>query len=48
MFLSAPHRDAHRSYTSVDEFSEVKGITPRVINHLRPFAKTDGATEKIK
>ena len=39
---------AHRPYTSVDELSQVKGITPRVINQLRPFVKTDGATEKIK
>jgi hypothetical protein len=38
---------AHRPYTSVDELSQVKGITPRVINQLRPFVKTDGATEKI-
>jgi DNA uptake protein ComE-like DNA-binding protein len=36
---------AHRPYTSVDELSQVKGITPRVIDQLRPFAKTDGATE---
>jgi hypothetical protein len=39
---------AHRPYTSVDELSQVKGITPRVINQLRPFVKTDGVTEKIK
>jgi DNA uptake protein ComE-like DNA-binding protein len=37
---------AHRPYKSVDELSQVKGITPRVIDQLRPFAKTDGATEK--
>ena len=36
---------AHRPYTSVDELSQVKGITPRVIDQLRPFVKTDGATE---
>jgi Helix-hairpin-helix motif len=36
---------AHRPYTSVDELSQVKGITPRVIDQLRPFAKTDGVTE---
>jgi len=36
---------AHRPYTSVDELSRVKGITPRVIDQLRPFVKTDGATE---
>jgi DNA uptake protein ComE-like DNA-binding protein len=39
---------AHRPYASVDELSQVKGITPRVIDQLRPFVKTDGATEKIK
>ena len=39
---------AHRPYTSVDELSRVKGVTPRVIDQLRPFVKTDGATEKIK
>ena len=39
---------AHRPYTSVDELSQVKGITPRVIDQLHPFVKTDGATEKIK
>jgi DNA uptake protein ComE-like DNA-binding protein len=39
---------AHRPYASVDELSQVKGITPRVINQLRPFVKTDGVTEKIK
>jgi DNA uptake protein ComE-like DNA-binding protein len=37
---------AHRPYRSVDELSQVKGMTPRVIDQLRPFAKTDGATEK--
>ncbi len=36
---------AHRPYTSVGELSQVKGITPRVIDQLRPFVKTDGATE---
>src|SRR5262249_26135196 len=39
---------AHRPYTSVDELSQVKGISPRVMNQLRPFVKTDGQTEKIK
>jgi DNA uptake protein ComE-like DNA-binding protein len=39
---------AHRPYTSVDELSQVKGVTPRVLDQLRPFVKTDGATEKIK
>jgi DNA uptake protein ComE-like DNA-binding protein len=36
---------AHRPYTSVDELSQVRGITPKVIDQLRPFVKTDGATE---
>jgi competence protein ComEA len=36
---------AHRPYTSVDELSQVRGVTPRVIDQLRPFVKTDGATE---
>jgi DNA uptake protein ComE-like DNA-binding protein len=36
---------AHRPYASVDELSRVKGITPRVLDQLRPFVKTDGATE---
>ena len=36
---------AHRPYTSVDELSQVKGVTPRVLDQLRPFVKTDGATE---
>jgi DNA uptake protein ComE-like DNA-binding protein len=39
---------ARRPYTSVDELSQVKGVTPRVIDQLRPFVKIDGATEKIK
>ena len=37
---------AHRPYKSVDELSQVKGMTPRVIDQLRPFVKTDGQTEK--
>ena len=37
---------ANRPYSSVDDLSRVKGMTPRVIDQLRPFAKTDGATEK--
>lgn len=36
----------NRPYSSVDDLSRVKGFTPRVIDQLRPFAKTDGATEK--
>jgi DNA uptake protein ComE-like DNA-binding protein len=39
---------ADRPYKSVDELSQVKGITPRIVNHLRPFVKTDGETEKLK
>jgi len=39
---------AHRPYTSVDELSQVNGVTPRVMDQLRPLVKTDGATEKIK
>jgi DNA uptake protein ComE-like DNA-binding protein len=37
---------ANRPYSSVDDLSRVKGMTPRVISQLRQFAKTDGATEK--
>ena len=37
---------ANRPYSSVDDLSRVKGMTPRVIDQLRPFAKTEGATEK--
>ena len=37
---------ANRPYSSVDDLSRVKGITPRVIDQPRPFTKTDGATEK--
>jgi DNA uptake protein ComE-like DNA-binding protein len=37
---------ANRPYSSIDDLSRVKGITPRVIDQMRPFAKTDGATEK--
>jgi len=37
---------AHRPYKSVDELSQVKGMTPRVIDQLRPFVKIDGQTEK--
>lgn len=37
---------ANRPYSSVDDLSRVKGFTPRVIGQLRPFAKTEGATEK--
>jgi competence ComEA-like helix-hairpin-helix protein len=36
---------AHRPYKSVDDLSQVKGITPRAIDQLPPFAKTDGTTE---
>lgn len=36
----------NRPYSSVDDLSRVKGFTPRVIGQLRPFAKTDGVTEK--
>jgi len=46
--LRAEQIIAHRPYTSVDELFQVKNITPRVIDQLRPFVKTDGATEKIK
>ncbi|SRR6266487_993059 len=37
---------ANRPYSSVDDLSRVKGMTPRVIDQLRRLAKTDGATEK--
>src|SRR5438067_6308730 len=37
---------AHRPYTSLDQLTQVKGVTPRVIDQLRPFVKTDGATER--
>ena len=37
---------ANRPYSSVDDLSRVKGFTPRVIGQLRPFAKTEGATDK--
>jgi competence ComEA-like helix-hairpin-helix protein len=37
---------AHRPYNSVEDLSQVKGITPRVIDQLRPFVKVDGQTEK--
>jgi DNA uptake protein ComE-like DNA-binding protein len=36
---------SHRPYTSVEELTQVKGVTPRVLDQLRPFVKTDGATE---
>ena len=39
---------AHRPYKSVDELSQVSGVTPRVMEQLRPLVKTDGQTEKIK
>ena len=39
---------AHRPYTSVNELSQVKNITPRVIDQLHPFVKTDGETGKVK
>lgn len=39
---------AHRPYKSVDELSQLKGISQRITDELRPFAKTDGQTEKIK
>jgi competence ComEA-like helix-hairpin-helix protein len=39
---------AHRPYKSVDELSQVKGITQRITDQLRPFVKTDGETEKRK
>ena len=37
---------SNRPFSSVDDLSRVKGMTPKVIDQLRPFAKTDGATEK--
>jgi hypothetical protein len=37
---------AHRPYKFVDELSQVKGMTSRVIDQLRPFVKIDGQTEK--
>jgi competence ComEA-like helix-hairpin-helix protein len=39
---------AHRPYKSVDELSQVKGITQKMTDQLRPFVKTDGPTEKLK
>jgi competence protein ComEA len=39
---------AHRPYKSVDELSQVGGVTPRVMDNLRPLVKTDGPTEKLK
>jgi DNA uptake protein ComE-like DNA-binding protein len=39
---------AHRPYKSVDELSQVKGISQRITDQLRPFVKTDGQTEKLK
>ena len=36
---------AHRPYTSVDDLLQVKGITPKVMDQLRPLVKTDGPTE---
>jgi DNA uptake protein ComE-like DNA-binding protein len=36
----------NRPYSSVDDLSRVKGMTPRIIDQLRSFAKTEGATEK--
>ncbi|HTL79222.1 MAG TPA: helix-hairpin-helix domain-containing protein [Candidatus Babeliales bacterium] len=47
--VGSSHADAiiaNRPYSSVDDLSRVKGMTPRVIEHLRSFVKTDGATEK--
>jgi competence ComEA-like helix-hairpin-helix protein len=35
---------AHRPYTSVDDLLQVKGITSKVMDQLRPLVKTDGAT----
>ena len=39
---------AHRPYGSIDELSQVKGITPRVLDQLRPLIKTDGEAERVK
>jgi Helix-hairpin-helix motif len=39
---------AHRPYRSVDELLQVKGVTARVMEQLRPLVKTDGQTEKIR
>ena len=39
---------AHRPYKSVDDLLQVRGITSRVLDQLRPLVKTDGATEKVK
>ena len=47
--IGSSHADdiiANRPYSSVDDLSRVKGMTRRVIDQLRPFAKTEGATEK--
>ena len=39
---------AHRPYKSVDDLLQVRGVTPRVLDQLRPLVKTDGATEELK
>jgi competence ComEA-like helix-hairpin-helix protein len=39
---------ANRPYKSVDDLTNLSGITQRITDGLRPFAKTDGQTEKLK
>jgi DNA uptake protein ComE-like DNA-binding protein len=49
--IGSTHADdiiANRPYSSIDDLSRVKGMTRRVIDQLRPFAKTEGATEKLQ
>jgi competence protein ComEA len=39
---------AHRPYKAVDELLDVKGISQRIMDGLRPYVKSEGSTEKLK
>jgi competence ComEA-like helix-hairpin-helix protein len=39
---------ANRPYKSVDELKKIAGIGDKQLQAMRPFVKTDGATEKIQ
>lgn len=38
---------AGRPYATVDDLAKLDGIGPHQVENLRPFVKTEGATEKL-
>jgi DNA uptake protein ComE-like DNA-binding protein len=39
---------AHRPYQSVDDLIDKNVLGKKIVEELRPFVKTDGATEELK